>query len=138
MTELPSLELRFPADPRKLRMVRERVQEIAEKAGCSKKSISDLVIAVNEACMNVMQHGYKDNKSGEIVLEIRQEDSDLNVVVTDFSEPADTSAIRPRDIEDIRPGGLGTYFIQEIMDDCVYGHLEDNTGNYLRMRKKIK
>jgi sigma-B regulation protein RsbU (phosphoserine phosphatase) len=137
MSESPTLELRFPSDPKRLRMVREKVQEVAEEIGCSKKLISDLVIAINEACMNIMQHAYKGDKSGEILLEIQTDSGDLQVVLTDFAEPIDPANIRPRDLEDVKPGGLGTYFIQEIMDDCTYGNLDNSAGNYLKMRKKI-
>ena len=137
MSESPMLVLRFLSDPKKLRMVREKVQEITEEIGCSKKLISDLVIAINEACMNIMQHAYKGDKSGEILLEIQKERGDLQVVLTDFADPVDPKKIRPRDLEDVKPGGLGTFFIQEIMDDCTYGNLDNSAGNYLKMRKKI-
>ncbi len=137
MSEPAMLELRFNSDPKKLRMVRERVQEIAEEFGCSKKLISDLVIAINEACMNIMQHAYKGEKSGEILLEIQKASGEVQVLLTDFAEPIDPGGIQPWDLEDVKPGGLGTYFIQEIMDDCTYGHLDNKAGNYLKMRKKI-
>ena len=137
MSESPTLELRFPSDPKRLRMVREKVQEIAEEIGCSKKLISDLVIAINEACMNIMQHAYKGHKSGEILLEIQKDSGYLQVVLTDYAASIDPSNIRPRDLEDVKPGGLGTYFIQEIMDDCTYGNLDNSAGNFLKMRKKI-
>lgn len=137
MSESAMLELRFNSDPKKLRMVRERVQEIAEEFGCSKKLISDLVIAINEACMNIMQHAYKGEKSGKILLEIQKATGEVQVLLTDFADPIDPDGIQPRDLEDVKPGGLGTYFIREIMDDCIYGHLDNNAGNYLKMRKKI-
>jgi sigma-B regulation protein RsbU (phosphoserine phosphatase) len=137
MSEPTMLELRFNSDPKKLRMVRERVQGIAEEFGCSKKLISDLVIAINEACMNIMQHAYKGEKSGEILLEMQKDSGEVQVMLTDFAEPVDPDGIQPRDLEDVKPGGLGTYFIQEIMDDCTYGHLDNRAGNFLRMRKKI-
>ena len=137
MSESPMLVLRFLSDPKKLRMVREKVQEITEEIGCSKKLISDLVIAINEACMNIMQHAYKGDKSGEILLEIQKKRGDLQVILTDFADPVDPKKIRPRDLEDVKPGGLGTFFIQEIMDDCTYGNLDNSAGNYLKMRKKI-
>jgi sigma-B regulation protein RsbU (phosphoserine phosphatase) len=137
MSEPSMLELRFNSDPKKLRMVRERVQEVAEEYGCSKKLISDLVIAINEACMNIMQHAYKGEKSGEILLQIQKKSGDVQVLLTDFADPIDPKGIRPRDLADVKPGGLGTYFIQEIMDECTYGHLDNMAGNYLKMRKKI-
>ena len=116
MSEPAMLELRFNSDPKKLRMVRERVQEIAEEFGCSKKLISDLVIAINEACMNIMQHAYKGEKSGKILLEIQKATGEVQVLLTDFADPIDPDGIQPRDLEDVKPGGLGTYFIQEIME----------------------
>ena len=41
-----------------------------------------------------------------------------------------------RDSDDIRPGGLGTHFIAEIMDEYNIGHLDEGEGNYLDMKKK--
>lgn len=131
------LELKFPSDPTRLCQVRERVRGVAQASGCCEKTVSELVIAVNEACMNIMQHAYKGDCSGEIILEILNNGRELEFRLRDFAEPVDLDAIKPREIEDLKPGGLGTYFIQEIMDDCVYGHLAGECGNYLRMKKKI-
>ncbi len=131
------LELRFPADPKRLKMVREQVQLATGQLPCTKKLVSDIVIAVNEACMNIMEHAYKGDRSGEIVLEINNNDGELEIVLTDFAEPVDFARIRPRPLDDLRPGGLGTYFINEIMDECDYTHLQGETGNVLRMTKRL-
>ena len=87
--------------------------------------------------MNIMQHAYKGDCSGEIVLEILNNDDELEFHLKDFAAPVDPASIKPRDLDELRPGGLGTYFIQEIMDDCTYGHLEEKEGNFLSMKKKI-
>lgn len=131
------LELRFESDPQRLRSVREAVQQAAERCGCTRKFAADLVLAVNEACMNIMQHAYKGNPRGEIVLEIVRVGRELEVRLVDYASPVDSCAIKPRRLEELRPGGLGTFFIQELMDDCEYGHLEDEAGNFVCMRKKI-
>ncbi len=131
------LELRFSADPKRLKMVRDNVQQAAKQLSCAKKLKSDLIIAVNEACMNIMEHAYKGDRSGEIILEINNNGDEVEVVLTDFAELVDLEEIRPRDLDDIQPGGLGTFFIQEIMDDCAYAHREDARGNVLRMRKRL-
>lgn len=131
------LELRFPADPKRLKMVREQVQQAAGQLDCTKKLVSDLIIAVNEACMNVMEHAYKGDRSGEIVLQMNDNGGEIEVVITDFADPVDFDDIKPREIDELRPGGLGTFFIKEIMDDCAYAHLQDRAGNVLRMRKRL-
>jgi anti-sigma regulatory factor (Ser/Thr protein kinase) len=131
------LEMRFAADPKRLKMVRERVQQAAQQMSMPDKLVSDLVIAVNEACMNIMEHAYKGDCSGEIVLEINNNDGAIEVVLTDFAAPVDLEQIHPRALDDLRPGGLGTFFIREIMDECAYTHLHGNAGNVLRMIKRI-
>jgi len=130
-------ELKFSADPKKLRMVRERVQAVCEDIGCSKKTVSDVVIAVNEACMNIIQHAYKGDHSGDIVLEIQTLGDRLAIEITDFAEPVDKETIKPRALDDVKPGGLGTHFIQEIMDEIDYEHLNGRAGNRLKMTKKM-
>ena len=131
------LELRFAADPKRLKMVREQVQQATSQLAMTKKHVSDLIIAVNEACMNIMEHAYKGDRSGEIILEINNNGDVIEVVLTDFAAPIDFDLIQPRDLDDLRPGGLGTFFIQETMDECAYDHLQDQGGNVLRMTKRI-
>ncbi|MGR8949999.1 MAG: ATP-binding protein, partial [Gammaproteobacteria bacterium] len=82
-----SFEIEFSADPKKLRMVRERVQEACESMGCDKKTVSDVVIAVNEACMNIIQHAYKGNASGGIKLGINLQGDELEVEILDYADP---------------------------------------------------
>ena len=130
-------EFRFPAKPERLTLVRALVKKAAEVAGCTNGLSDKLVIALNEACMNVIQHAYKGNDSGEIILEILNNETDIIFRLMDFAAPVDLNSIKPRDLEDIRPGGLGVHFIREIMDNYEMGHLEQGKGNYLEMRKKI-
>ena len=132
------LQVRFPAKPDRLRMVRALVHGAAETAGCSSEVASQLVIAVNEACMNVMQHAYKGDRSGEIILEILNNGKELTFVLTDFAEVVDPARLKPRNLDEVRPGGLGMHFIKEIMDDYKFGQLADQCGNYLRMTRRIQ
>ncbi len=130
-------ELRFPSRPERLCLVRVLVKRSAELLGCNDELTDKLVIALNEACMNVIQHAYKFDESGEIMLEIFNNGSQIEFRLTDHAELIDLDKVKPRDLEDIRPGGLGVHFIREIMDDCDMGHLQNGEGNYLEMRKTI-
>jgi len=130
-------EIKFPARPDRLCLVRSLVKRTAEVVGCNEELGEKLVLAVNEACMNVIQHAYKGNESGEIVLQILNEDTQLVFRLLDHAEPIDLDSVKSRELEDVRPGGLGVHFIREIMDDCKMGHLESGEGNFLEMKKKI-
>jgi len=133
----PLLSLHVPADPRELAQVRTTVQEAAEAEGCGAKCVADIVMAVNEACMNIIQHAYKGDPDGIIELEMRRDGDALEVWLRDHAPAIDTDLIKPRPLEELRPGGLGTFFIREAMDDCTYGNLGACNGNYVRMTKRI-
>jgi sigma-B regulation protein RsbU (phosphoserine phosphatase) len=130
-------EFRFPSKPERLCLVRVLVKRSAEALGCCDELADKLVIALNEACMNVIQHAYKFDDSGEIILEILNNDTQIVFRLTDSASLIDLEKVAPRDLEEIRPGGLGVHFIREIMDECDMGHLQDGTGNYLEMTKTI-
>jgi len=130
-------ELRFPAKPERLCLVRVLVKRSAQLLGCCDELSDKLVIALNEACMNVIQHAYKPEDSGEIILEILNNGSQIVFRLTDAAQLIDLDRVKSRDLEDVRPGGLGVHFIHEIMDDCDMGHLQNGKGNYLEMTKTI-
>jgi anti-sigma regulatory factor (Ser/Thr protein kinase) len=44
----------------------------------------------------------------------------LTVRLRDFGKKADARKIAPRDLKDIRPGGLGTHFIRTVFDTMCY------------------
>jgi anti-sigma regulatory factor (Ser/Thr protein kinase) len=87
--------------------------------------------------MNVIQHAYRGDDTGEIVMEILNNDSQIKFLLMDFADPIDLECVKPRDLDDVRPGGLGTYFIREIMYEYEIGHLEGGKGNYLKMIKNL-
>ena len=131
------LKLKFPADPRYLQRVRDEVRRACARGGCDDELVRQIVLAVNEACANVIRHAYKGSNAGEIVLEIFNNGRELEFHLRDFADPVDLTSIGPRDPREIKPGGLGTLFIREIMDECAYGHVQGSRGNFLHMKKKI-
>ena len=130
-------EISFPAKADRLCLVRALVKRTAEVIGCDPELSDKLVLAVNEACMNVIQHAYQGNELGEIVLEMLNNEGKIHFRLLDYAKPIDLESVKPRDMDELRPGGLGTFFINEIMDECDRGHLEEGKGNYLEMVKKI-
>jgi Anti-sigma regulatory factor (Ser/Thr protein kinase) len=128
----------FKASPDQLCEVRAQVRRAAELKGCDAVLTDNLVLAVNEACMNVIQHAYRDDPEGEILLEILNNGNGLLFRLEDHAEPVDLASVKPRELDQLRPGGLGVHFIREIMDEWKMGHLEGGAGNYLEMIKRIR
>lgn len=128
---------RFAAQSDQLRQVREWVRDIALASGMGEEQVGRVVIGVNEACMNIITHAYRDS-AGEIELDILQDQAQLIFKLTDFARTVDCSTIKSRDLADIRPGGLGVHFMHEIMDEVSYLPGSDGSGNIVIMRVTIK
>lgn len=131
-------EICIPSQAEQLKIVRDKVHMIAEQQGCLQEDIKCMVLAVNEACMNIMQHGYGPDICGNIVLEILRDNDHLIFHLIDFAKPVDECAVKSRPLDEIRPGGLGVHLINEVMDEVRYIDCNDRTGNILEMKKKIK
>lgn len=132
------LDLRFPASADRMALVRPSVRRAARLCGFDEAAIQDIVLAVGEACQNVILHAYAGVKKGDIVLGLLRDRDGIVVRVTDFAPPVDPETIKPRDLDDIRPGGLGTHFLREIMDTADFLPAPDGAGNVLQMTKKAR
>lgn len=131
------LQLRFPARADRLRLVRSVVGEAAVACGCGERCVSEIVLAVDEACQNVIRHAYGGDPAGEILLDMRREGDRLVFELVDFAAPVNPTEVKPRPLEEIRPGGLGTHFIRECMDEARFRDPPAGAGNLLRMVKRI-
>jgi sigma-B regulation protein RsbU (phosphoserine phosphatase) len=131
------LELRFPAQPRELKAMREALRDRVLASGCSEATTADIVMAIDEACQNVIRHAYGPQRAGDIVLEVDRDGDCLVFRLTDFAPRIDPERVRPRHLDDVRPGGLGTHLIREAMDSAEFVEPPPGCGNLLRMVKRI-
>ena len=132
------LERRFRAQANELCRTRDAVRSCLTNCGCQKDMVEDVVLAIDEACQNIIRHAYCGDAEGEIVLELGKRDDTLVVSLLDFAPEASPDCMKPRDLDDLRPGGLGTHFIRSVMDDVSLGRAPSGRGNLLRMIKRMK
>ena len=131
------LQLRFPARAAELKRTRESVREAMEGCGCSAKSTADIVLATDEACQNIIRHAYRGESDNVIELEVEHRGDGLVILLTDYAPTIDPSRVQPRNLDDIRPGGLGTHFIRRVMDEVGFSSPASGRGNLLRMVRRI-
>jgi sigma-B regulation protein RsbU (phosphoserine phosphatase) len=136
---------RFAARAELLQGARNAAREYLKSQGIAQTSINDIVLAVDEACQNIIRHAYRDPDKGDIVLDMAMKACEdptsrlrtLVIHVRDFAPEIDAITVAPRKLDDTRPGGLGTHFIREIMDEVAYLRPSEGIGNLLRMTKEI-
>ncbi len=131
------IEVTIPSRPDRLRLVRQEVSLAAGLCCGDPRFAQDLVLAVDEACQNVIRHAYKNNPNGRITVSTRRQGDDLVVLIRDYADPIDVSAVRPRDLEDVRPGGLGTHLMRELLDGIEFLPTPPDGGNLLKLVKRI-
>lgn len=132
------IDLRFPARADRMALIRPAVRGAAQMCGFDPAATQDIVLAVAEACQNIIRHAYAGSDTGEIVLGLLRYPDGIIVRVIDFAPPVDPDTIRPRDLDDVRPGGLGTHFVREVMDTAEFLRAPDGIGNVLQMTKKAR
>ena len=129
----------FIATKDQLKNIRAFVKSFLNEKDFSKDEIEKIILAVGEASMNIVQHAYKGgNEDKTIKVEIEIKEKKLFVHLFDQGKPAVPENIKPRDLKDIKPGGLGSFFIGEIMDEVKFMSKGKDWINHLVLTKYLK
>jgi serine/threonine-protein kinase RsbW len=117
-------EIRCEARLENLEFFRAFVEQACRKAGGGPAACFDLKLAVDEACTNIVLHGYRGVPPGEIALAFRDEPERIVVTITDRAAPFAPEKIPAPDRapgwEERPASGLGWHLIQRTMDSVEY------------------
>ncbi len=130
------VEIKLPSNPKFLKIVRCSISQLCELCGLTDGDKNAVVLAVDEAASNIIKHAYRHRTDQPILIHCRVHDDRLEIVLRDFGQKAEPERIKPRDLKDVKPGGLGVHFIRSSMDEVHYSQ-EDEKGNRLTLVKYI-
>jgi len=141
MSAVPERPLRLEicSAPAHLPVVRAAVGKMCELLGFDEKTIGAIVLSVDEALTNIIRHAYDNMPDRKIEVELAPRVGDevaLKVVLRDYGRSVDRSQIKSRDLQDVRPGGLGVHIMTECMDSVEYEQA-NGKGTVLTMTKKV-
>mgnify|MGYP001470135652 FL=1 len=122
-----------------LKDVRTFSREVFEKINLPQDQKDELVLAIAEAAQNIVKHAYKDvtETSDRMEIKISLKENDLEIGFFDKGKAVIPENIQHRKLDDIKPGGLGTFFIKQIMDAAVFKKDQKEWVNHLVLTKKI-
>ena len=122
-----------------LKEVRTFSREVFEKINLPQDQKDELVLAIAEAAQNIVKHAYKDiaETSDRMEIKISLKNSDLEIGFFDKGKAVIPENIQHRKLDDIKPGGLGTFFIKQIMDAAVFINDQKEWVNHLVVTKTI-
>lgn len=118
-----SVRLEILSRPELLAPVRSMVISMAERFGFDEVECGHLALAVDEALANVIRHAYMGDDAGRIwitILPIETSTPIFRIEIEDEGKPFDIESIVPRDLDEVRPGGLGVHLIREVTDRCTF------------------
>jgi serine/threonine-protein kinase RsbW len=134
-----SRKIVIPTDTAYLAKARKFIKEIVSLSPMSSTEHMRVVLAVDEALSNVIEHAYESaDPENTIEIEFIGTDKYLSISITDQGNSFDPSSIPDIDMEDHvknrRKGGLGIFMIRQIMDEIEYS-FKDGEYNILRLVK---
>ena len=129
----------FPVDSAQLKEVRNFARGLFDQVPEFEDNREESVLALAEAAQNIVKHAYKDinDTSDKMEITISLKNNELEIGFFDKGRAVDQDNVRHRKIDDVKPGGLGTFFIQQIMDAVVFKEGEKPWINHLVLTKKL-
>ena len=128
----------FAVNSKSLKDVRDFAREIFDQSPVFSQQKDELVLAIAEAAQNIVKHAYQgEDTEDKMEIKISLEQGHLEIGFFDKGRPVEEKNVRHRKIDDIKPGGLGTFFIQQIMDAVVFKEGEKPWINHLVLTKNL-
>ena len=128
----------FVVSSSSLKDVRSFSREVFSKVNLNQDLKDELVLAIAEAAQNIVKHAYQNQETDDkMEIKISLDNGELEIGFFDKGKPVDGAKVRHRNIDDVKPGGLGTFFIQQIMDAVVFREGEKPWINHLILTKKL-
>ena len=129
----------FLVNSSSLKDVRNFCREVFEKLQIQQDLKDELVLAIAEAAQNIVKHAFKNtaNANELMVVQISCENNKLQIAFYDRGTPVDPKKVKHREIDNVKPGGLGTFFIQEIMDVVEFKDGKKPWINHLVLTKQL-
>jgi serine/threonine-protein kinase RsbW len=109
------------------------------RAGASTSDEFAVKLAVEEACVNVMTHGYAGREPGPISVTFRADPDRFVVTIADFAAPFQPETLPEPDLtsgwQEREIGGLGWWLIRKMVDNVEY-ESRPGSGNRLTLVKR--
>jgi serine/threonine-protein kinase RsbW len=104
--------------------IREFINSAAAESGFSKEAIDNIILAVDEACTNIIKHAYKYFPDGKIILNLKTDKKTFTIDIIDYGKSFEPGLVPNPDLQkyfnEKRVGGLGMYLMKSLMDEVKY------------------
>jgi len=119
-----SAQLKVKSRTENLSEIRDFVSGNARTADIPEATVENIILAVDEACTNIIKHAYNLSPEGEIIIKIEYDEEKFMVTIIDYGKSFEPDRVPLPDLQkyyrEHRVGGLGMYLMKSLMDDVEY------------------
>jgi len=131
--------LHIPGQFDRLEQISKFIEQSGLEAGLDETAICRCQLAVDEACTNIIEHAYEGEGRGSIDISCEPEAGELTIIIEDHGKPFDPQSVpAPQlntNLEDMQVGGLGIYFMRQVMDAVEY-RSEDGSNKLVLVKRR--
>lgn len=131
----------FLGKRKKLSSIRNFVGDQLKKTPLNNDDIYRMMLAVDEACTNVIVHNYEKNskdKDNHIKVTVEFASDQVSLIIEDEGEEFNPLDVHDPDLkqhlEEYRKKGLGIFLIRRLVDEVIY-HYSTHKGNKVELIK---
>ena len=121
-----------------LSLIRDFTKDAASQSGFDDEVVGKIVLAVDEACSNIIKHAYNYSPEGEIIITVNSDKAKLTISIIDEGVHFDPEIVPDPDIQEYhkqkRVGGLGMFLMKKLMDDVKYINISGNRNQVVLVK----
>jgi serine/threonine-protein kinase RsbW len=118
------LSMNVPSKTENLSAVRDFISDAARRFGFADEDVSNIALAVDEACTNIIKHAYNFDASKEINVVVRMKSPEFEILIADKGKHFEPEKIAMPDMKEYltkyKKGGLGMLLMRKLMDKVEY------------------
>jgi len=130
----------FPGRYKSLARISEFVSQYAQEAGLDETAIYTVLVAVDEACTNIIEHAYGGEGRGDIQCACDVKDDSLTITLRDWGDPFDPASVPEPDfnvpLQELQLRGVGLVLMKKIMDEIIFSPTPDGENVLIMIKRK--
>ena len=125
-----------------LEKIRDFIEFWAIEFGFNQIDTNKIILAVDEACSNLIKYSFQDRPNNEICIKIETKKPDFIINISDDAPPFDLTERPDLNMNEyftkMKRGGLGIHIIKNVMDEIIYKPSNDKRfRNILQLKKQL-
>lgn len=138
--KIQNYEIKIPAKTENLETIRNFIISATKSLGFHEDEMNKILLAVDEACSNVIRHAYHF-KENLMKVNLRIEAKKLTVTIIDHGKSFNPNKVKTPEMDkylkSYKVGGLGMLLMKKLMDEVEYD-IKPNSQNKVKLIKYIK